>query len=63
MPDQVPPGRVREMAERAVPGLYAGIAAATYDHATAGDRTVIAGPSARKMTVRQAQTMLEACLA
>lgn len=62
-PEQVPPGRVREMAERAVPGLYAGIAAATFDHTTAGDRTVIACPSARKMTVRQAQTMLEACLA
>lgn len=62
-PEQVPPGRVREMAERAVPGLYAGIAGATFDHTTAGDRTVIACPSARKMTVRQAQTMLEACLA
>ncbi|GAN77450.1 iron-containing alcohol dehydrogenase [Acidisphaera rubrifaciens] len=62
-PDQVPPGRVREMAERAVPGLYAGIAAATFDHTTVGDRTVIACPSARKMTVRQAQTMLETCLA
>lgn len=58
---QLPRGRVREMAERAVPGLYAGIAARDYDHATATDDTVIACPSARKMTVRQAQDMFERC--
>lgn len=62
-PEQLPRARVREMAERAVPGLYAGIAAGRYDHTTATDDTVIACPSARKMTVRQAQEMVERCLA
>ena len=62
-PEQLPPGRVREMAQRAVPGLYAGIAANTFDPATATDRTVIACPSARKMTVAQAEAILERCLA
>jgi alcohol dehydrogenase class IV len=61
-PAQLPPGRVREMAELAVPGLYAGIAAQGFDRATAGDDTLIACPSARKMTVRQAEQMFEACL-
>ncbi len=50
------------MAQRAVPGLYAGIAARDYDHTTARDDTVIACPSARKMTVLQAQEMFERCL-
>ena len=59
---QLPPSRVREMAERAVPGLYAGIAAKDFDHTTANDHTVIACPSARKMTVRQAQDIFERCL-
>lgn len=59
---QLPPGRVREMAERAVPGLYAGIAARSFDHTTATDHTVIACPSARKMTVRQAQEIFERSL-
>ena len=62
-PEQLPGARVREMAERAVPGLYAGIAAGRYDHTSATDDTVIACPSARKMTVRQAQEMVERCLA
>ena len=62
-PAQLPRERVREMAERAVPGLYAGIAAQSFDPATAGDHTVIACPSARKMTVVQAQAILERCLA
>ena len=62
-PEQLPASRVREMAQRAVPGLYAGIAARDYDHTTADDNTVIACPSARKMTVRQAQEMFERCLA
>ncbi len=61
--EQVPHQRVREMAERAVPGLYAGIAAQDFDPATAGDHTLIACPSARKMTVSQAQGILERCLA
>ena len=61
--EQLPPARVREMAQRAVPGLYAGIAARDFDPATANDRTVIACPSARKMTVAQAQTIFERCLA
>jgi alcohol dehydrogenase class IV len=60
---QLPSGRVREMAVKAVPGLYAGIAAQGFDFATVTDDTVIACPSARKMTVRQAERMLEACLA
>lgn len=62
-PDQLPRQRVREMAERSVPGLYAGIAAANFDPSTATDRTVIACPSARKMTVAQAQRIFEECLA
>ena len=61
--EQFPAGRVREMAQRAVPGLYAGIAARDFDPATATDRTVIACPSARKMTVAQAQAIFERCLA
>ena len=61
--DQLPRQRVREMAERAVPGLYAGIAAQDFDPATAGDHTVIACPSARKMTVVQAEQILERCVA
>ena len=62
-PAQLPAERVREMAQRSVPGLYAGIAARDYDHTTARDDTVIACPSARKMTVRQARDMVERCLA
>ncbi len=61
-PEQLPPARVREMAQRAVPGLYAGAAANDFDPATAGDRTIIACPSARKMTVKQAQAIFERCL-
>ena len=59
---QLPHERVREMAERSVPGLYAGIAAKDFDHKSATDHTVIACPSARKMTVRQAQDIFERCL-
>ena len=62
-PEQLPRERVREMAERAVPGLYAGIAAEGFDIATVRDDTVIACPSARKMTVQQAERMFESCLA
>ncbi|MGY2046692.1 iron-containing alcohol dehydrogenase [Methylobacterium sp. JK268] len=61
-PAQLPRDRVREMASRAVPGLYAGIAAKDFDPATATDRTPIASPAARRMTVRQAEEMLERCL-
>lgn len=61
-PDQLPSQRVREMAERSVPGLYAGIKAQEFDLSTVTDPTVIACPSARKMTVAQAQAMLERCL-
>lgn len=60
--EQLPPQRVREMAERSVPGLYAGIAAQDFDRDSVGDHTLIACPSARKMTVRQAQDMLERCV-
>ena len=61
--EQLPRERVHEMAQRAVPGLYAGIAARDYDYATATSRTVIACPSARRMTVEQAEAMFERCLA
>ena len=62
-PAQLPRDRVREMALRAVPGLYAGIAAHNFDPTTANDRTVIACPSARKMTVAQAEAIFERCVA
>ena len=62
-PQQLPAERLREIAQRAVPGLYAGVAAHNYDHTTATDRTIIACPSARKMTVAQAQAIFERCLA
>jgi alcohol dehydrogenase class IV len=62
-PEQLPAARVSEMAKRAVPGLYAGIAAQNFDPATATPKTVIACPSARKMTVAQAEEMFERCLA
>ncbi|MFH6781376.1 MULTISPECIES: iron-containing alcohol dehydrogenase [Methylobacterium] len=61
-PEQLPRERVREMALRAVPGLYAGIAAKDFDPATANDRTIIASPAARRMTVRQAEEIFERCL-
>jgi len=61
-PEQLPRDRVREMALRAVPGLYAGIAAKDFDPATANDRTIIASPAARKMTVRQAEEIFERCV-
>ena len=61
-PEQLPVNRVREMAQRAVPGLYAGIAARSFNWTSAGDRTVIACSSARKMTVAQAHAIFERCL-
>jgi alcohol dehydrogenase class IV len=60
--EQLPRDRVREMALRAVPGLYAGIAAKDFDPASANDRTIIASPAARKMTVRQAEEIFERCV-
>ena len=45
-----------------MPGLYAGIAGAS-NPGPVDDRTVIASPSARKMTVKQAERVLEGCLA
>lgn len=62
-PALLPPGRVAEMARRAVPGLYAGVAAEGFDPDSAGPDTLIASPAARRMTVAQAERMLEACLA
>lgn len=59
--EQLPRERVREMALRAVPGLYAGIAAKDFDPASANDRTIIASPAARKMTVKQAEEIFELC--
>lgn len=62
---QLPPGRVREMAQRAVPSLYPGIAAHNVDYLAAHDHTVIACSWARKMTVAQAEAeaIFERCLA
>ena len=60
-PNQLPRARIREMAELSVPGLYAGIAAQGFDRKTVHDNTLIACPSARKMTVLQAQKMFETC--
>ena len=63
-PDQLPRQRVREMAERAVPGLYAGFSEEVAGGTPAlGDRTVIASPAARKMTVAQAERIFDNCLA
>lgn len=63
-PDQLPRQRVREMAERAVPGLYAGFSKEVAGGpTTVGDRTVIASPAARKMTVAQAERIFANCLA
>jgi alcohol dehydrogenase class IV len=63
-PEQFPRQSVREMAERAVPGLYAGFSDEVASRPTqVGDRSVIACPSARKMTVAQAERILESCLA
>lgn len=61
-PEQVPRSRIREMAERAVPGLYAGISGAE-NSGPVGDRTIIASPSARKMTVAQAERIFGRCCA
>ena len=52
------------MAERAVPGLYAGFSEEVAGGpAAVGDRTVIASPAARRMTVAQAEQIFNACLA
>jgi len=61
--DELPRDRIREMAERAVPGLYAGFSGATNAPENVTDRTIIASPALRKMTVRQAQEIFEACAA
>lgn len=62
-PDQLPRQRVREIAARAVPGLHAGIDAEGFDPASTNDHTIIACPSVRKMTVRQAEQIFERCAA
>jgi alcohol dehydrogenase class IV len=54
---QLPHNRIREMAEKAVPGLY-GMAAT----GPATDSTLIGAPAARKMTVRQAERLYADCL-
>jgi alcohol dehydrogenase class IV len=54
---QLPHNRIREMAEKAVPGLY-GMAAA----GSVTDNTLIGAPAARKMTVRQAERLYADCL-
>lgn len=61
---QVPHDRVREMAERAVPGLYAGSEGlARLREAAIGDGTVIESFAPRRMTVRQAESIFRVCLA
>jgi alcohol dehydrogenase class IV len=61
--DELPRDRIREMAERAVPGLYAGFSGATNAPENVTDRTIIVSPALRKMTVRQAEEIFEACAA
>jgi alcohol dehydrogenase class IV len=60
--EQLPRSRIREMAERAVPGLYAG--AAGIDRMktmTISDDTIVDSLAPRKMTVRQAEAIFAAC--
>jgi len=61
--DELPRDRIREMAERAVPGLYAGFSGATNAPENVTDRTIIVSRALRKMTVRQAEEIFEACAA
>jgi alcohol dehydrogenase class IV len=62
--EQLPSSRIREMAERAVPGLYAGAdGIERMKDMTIGDDTVIESLAPRKMTVRQAEAILAACVA
>ncbi len=49
--EQLPRQRVREMAERAVPGLYAGIAAQDFDPASAGDPRTVSRLSRRCLSI------------
>jgi alcohol dehydrogenase class IV len=60
---QLPRAQVRAMAERAVPGLYAGSEGLTKTFAgITGDATIVC-PAPRKMSVREAEGIYAACLA
>ena len=61
--EQLPRSRIREMAERAVAGLYAGAEGIEQlKKMIIGADTVIKSVAPRKMTVRQAETILAACV-
>ena len=60
--DQVPRNRLRQMAERAVPGLYAGSDGIAGVGTDVDDYTLIVSPAPRKMTVRQAESVYAACI-
>lgn len=62
--DQLPPSRIREMAERAVPGLYAGADGIERMKTMMIDsETVIDSHAPRKMTVSQAEAIYARCIA
>ncbi|WGS17851.1 hypothetical protein [Bradyrhizobium sp. ISRA463] len=62
--DALPKQQVREMAERAAPGLYAGTAGIErFKSMKITDDTVIESLAPRKMTVSQAEAILTACIA
>ncbi len=62
--DALPKQQVREMAERAVPGLYAGTAGIErFKSMKITDDTVIESLAPRKMTVSQAEAIFTACIA
>ncbi len=54
---QLPHNRVREMAEKAAPGLYGG-----GPEGPVNDNTVIASPALRRMRVRDAEALYHSCL-
>jgi alcohol dehydrogenase class IV len=60
---QLPRTKIREMAERAVPGLYAGSERAAKMQGKINDDTIIACSAPRKMSVREAEAIYAACLA
>lgn len=60
---QLPRTRIREMGERAVPGLYAGFDGLHGAGELVTDQTPIASPAPRSMTVRQAEDIYAACVA
>lgn len=59
--NQLPRNRLRQMSERAVPGLYAGSDGIGIG-VSINDDTLIASPAPRKMTVQQAESVYAACI-